>query len=132
MRLFLLTLLPVAVTVTVTPAGDDKPRPDPATLTIKQIMKQAHITPGGRGIRDNLDGKLLDGKATADEKERLLALYTELSYRTPPKGDAESWAKRTGELVAATKDMLAGKEKATERFLKARNCKDCHAAHRVP
>lgn len=133
MRLFFLVLLPVAATVTVTLAADEKkPRPDPATLTLGEIMVQAHVTPRGRGTRDNLDSKMLDGKATADEKERLLALYTELSYRRPPKGDAEAWAKRTTALVDATKDVLAGKEKAAERFRKAQDCKGCHTDHRVP
>jgi hypothetical protein len=99
---------------------------------INRIMKQAHLTPGNRGTRDNLDNKVIDGKATDAEKKELLELYTKLSKADPPKGTAEAWKERTDELVASLKAVYKGEEKAIERFERARDCKSCHTAHRLP
>jgi hypothetical protein len=99
---------------------------------IKVIMKLAHLTPQNRGTRDNLDNKVLDAKATADEKQELLELYTALGKLDPPAGNAEAWKKRTAELVASLQAVYAGKEGAAERFTQAKDCKACHVAHRVP
>jgi hypothetical protein len=99
---------------------------------INRIMKLAHLTPGNRGTWDNLDNKVIDGKATEAEKKELLDLYTKLSKSDPPKGKADAWKERTGELVASLKAVYKGKEKAVERFERARDCKSCHAAHRLP
>lgn len=127
MRTRLIALL--LLTPLVVSAADEEP-PAVGGLGINQIMVQAHLKPMNRGTKNNLDNKLLDGKATEDEKKRLIDLYAELGKRQPPMGDGESWAKRTAELLAATKALADGEDKAAERFLKARDCKGCHAAHR--
>jgi hypothetical protein len=112
---------------------DDQPREQPGDakeLTINQIMKRAHLTPQNRATRNNLDNKVLDNKATADEKKELLDLYSALRKQEPPQGKSEDWGKRVDELVASLKAVYAGEKGAPERFIKARDCKSCHAAHR--
>jgi hypothetical protein len=37
-----------------------------------------------------------------------------------------------GELVESLKAVYAGEKGAAERFTRAKDCKSCHAAHRVP
>jgi hypothetical protein len=110
-------------------AAGEKDRVEPE-LTINQIMVQAHLTPMNRGTRNNLDSKVIDGKATDEEKQQLLDLYQRLSRARPPKGDLNEWKKRTGDMVAAVKAVIKGEEKAAERLAKARDCKACHAKHR--
>jgi hypothetical protein len=112
------------VTLTLSFA-EEKPKP-----TISKIMKQAFLSPYNRGSTNNLDNKLLQGRATEAEKKELLELLTTLSQSTPPKGNLDDWKKRTTEFVAATKALIAGEEMAKERFVKARNCKECHLQHR--
>jgi hypothetical protein len=97
---------------------------------INQIMLQAHLKPGNRGTRDNLDNKVLDGKATDEEKKVLLALYAELSETTPPKGDVGAWRQRTAALRSSLQDFYDGKAGARERFTQAKDCKSCHAVFR--
>ena len=109
------------------PAADEKP-----TIGINQIMVQAHLRPENRGTRNNLDNKLVDGKATDEEKKRLLELYQMLANSKPPAGDLEAWKKRTTEIVDSTQALIRGEDKAAERFIKARDCKECHALHRKP
>jgi hypothetical protein len=112
----------------------DEPRSeqpgDAKELGINQIMKRAHLTPQNRGTRNNLDNKVIDNKATDDEKKELLDPYSSLRKQGPPKGESAEWDKRVGELVDSLKAVYAGEKGATERFIRARDCKSCHAAHR--
>jgi hypothetical protein len=112
-------------------AGRPAPAEEPEKLSINRIMLLAHLTPQNRGTHNNLDNKVLDKKATEAEKKELMELYTALGKLTPPKGKPEDWKVRTDELVAALKAVYADEEKAAERFLKARDCKACHMAHRM-
>jgi RNA polymerase sigma factor (sigma-70 family) len=100
------------------------------TISIPDIMREAHLTPGNRGTKNNLDNKVMDGKATRVEQQQLLDLYQALGRREPPRGDGRAWKARTGEMVAAVKAVMAGENQAAVRLLKARDCKACHAAHR--
>jgi hypothetical protein len=111
-------------------ADDDSP--DDEDRGINQIMKRAYLTPGNRGTRDNLDNKVLDGKATEAEKKELMELFTALGKTKPPYGKIEDWKKRTDELAASLKALYAGEEGAAERFTKAKDCKACHQVHRKP
>ena len=116
-------------------APDEKPREQPGAAkerSISQIMLRAHLTPGNRATRNNLDNKVLDNKATDDEKKELLELYSGLRKQKPPKGKSEEWDKRVGELVESLKAVYAGEKGAKERFSQAKDCKSCHAAHRDP
>jgi hypothetical protein len=107
------------------PAADEKPRPG-----IDQIMVQVHLKPQNRGTRNNLDNKVIDGKASADEQKQLLELYQLLASTKPPKGDLDAWKKRTNEMVDAVQAVIRGEAKAAERLTKARDCKACHTLNR--
>ena len=89
---------------------DDKPK-----LTIKEAMK-LH--------KDKVNDKFAAGKATKEEKEKLLAAYEAMGKHKPPKGDEKEWKDRTDALVKAVKD------EDTEAFKKAVKCADCHKAHK--
>jgi hypothetical protein len=125
-------LLVCAVRLIAAPLDEKPPeKPDGKKhLGIDEIMVQAHLTPENRSTRNNLDNKVLDDKATDDEKKDLLRLYTSLGKQKPPKGGIEEWNKRTDELVASLKAVYAGQKGAKERFKKAADCKACHAVHR--
>ena len=114
-----LTVLAVAATFTLSTlraADDDKPK-----LTIKEAMK-VH--------KEKLHTKVIEGKATAEEKAKLVSVYETMGKNKPPKGDVESWKKLTDELVAAAKDAKEDKEGAADRLKKATNCGDCHKVHK--
>jgi hypothetical protein len=99
-------------------AEDAKPK-----YTIKEVMK---ITAG----KDKLLAKVNEGKGTDEDKKKILEAYEELAKNTPKKGDAESWKKLTTAIVAAAKDVVEGKEGATDALKKATKCGDCHSAHK--
>jgi len=107
------------------PAADKDP-----PIGINQIMVQAHLKPQNRGTRNNLDNKVIDGKATAEEQKELLRLYELLANSKPPKGDLGAWKKRTTEMVDSVRAVIRGDEKAADRLTKARDCKACHSLHR--
>jgi hypothetical protein len=103
-------------------AQGEKPK-----FTIKQIMDKAHESEEeDNALRD----RAIAGKLTKQEKEELLALYIALSQNKPPKGDEKDWKERTDKIVAAAKDLVAGKEGAPAALKAATNCGDCHSLHR--
>ncbi len=93
---------------------DLKPKP-----SIAAVMKRAHKD-------GNLLKKTLDQKASADEAKELLALYEAMAAQKPPKGDEAAWKKLTGEIVDATKKVVAGDKAALEPLKKLTDCKGCH------
>jgi hypothetical protein len=99
-------------------------------LTINEIMVKAHLKPQNRSTRNNLDSKVIDGKATAAEQQELLMLYTALANLKPPRGDLAEWKAATGEMVAAVKAVIRGEVRAADQLTKARDCKSCHDKHR--
>jgi RNA polymerase sigma factor (sigma-70 family) len=101
-----------------------------AELSISDIMVLAHLRPQHRATRNNLDSKVIDGKATPEEQQQLLMLYTALSTLKPPRGGLVEWKARTGEMVGAVKAMIRGEAKAADRLTKVRDCKSCHDKHR--
>jgi hypothetical protein len=109
---------------------DEQPGKAEELRDIKRIMKLAHLTPQNRGTRNNLDNKVLDGKATDGEKKELLKLYTALAKATPSAGKLDDWKSRTEELVGALKAVYNGEDQANQRFIKAKDCKACHELHR--
>jgi len=115
-----LTVLAIAASFALsTLRADDDEKPK---FTIKEAMK-AHA-------KEKLHTKVIEGKATDEEKEKLLSLYEAMGKNKPPKGDAESWKKLTDELVAAAKDAKEGKEGAGDRLKKAVDCGACHKIHK--
>lgn len=107
----------LAFVVNLTSRGaDDKP------VAIKEVMKTC--------MKGGLCAKVASGKATAEEKKKLVALFEDLHKNKPPKGDEESWNKFTTALVDAAKAANEGKEGAGDALKKAANCMGCHSAHK--
>ena len=90
--------------------------------TIKKVMKVA--------MKGALAKTVISGKATAKQKEELLALFKDLAKAKPPKGTEKDWKKKTTALVDAAQDELDGKSGAGAQLKKAANCTACHEAHR--
>jgi hypothetical protein len=101
----------------VVAAEDKKPK-----YTIKEVMTKA--------MKEGLCKKCASGKASDDEKKDLLELLSALSANTPPKGDKESWTKKTQALEEAAKGIADGKKDAGKKLGAAANCKACHSLHK--
>lgn len=84
-------------------AGDDKPK-----YTISEVMKKAMAKKDYKSM----------------EKKELVELFTALSKNKPPKGDPESWKKKTTALLDAAK------EGGAEAVGKVVNCGACHTEHK--
>ena len=102
-RLFVLAAFVLAVTGLGTyQAGfQDKPK-----YTIPDVMQTAHRPP--EKDKPTLLKTVSDGKASKEQKEKLLELYTALGQNKPPKGDAKSWNEKTDALVSAAACVLLG------------------------
>ena len=98
-------------------AADDKPK-----YTTKEVMKLAH------GAKEKLLHKVTEGKASDEEKKKLLELYEEMGKNKPKpgKGDAETWKKMNDAIITAAKGVVEGKEGSAEALKKATKCGDCH------
>jgi cytochrome c556 len=122
MRLTLLTAAVAMLTLgfalnASTAADNDKPQ-----YTIKEVMKEAH--------KEGLLKKVVSGKGSEADAERLLVLYKALAANEPPKGDAESWKTKTEALVQAAQGVVDGKPGAAGQLKKAANCVACHKLHK--
>jgi hypothetical protein len=95
-------------------AAADEPK-----YTIKEVMKEAH--------KEGLLKKVGSGKASKEEKEKLLALYIALHQNKPAKGDAKDFAKQSQTIVDAAKAVVEGKAGSEGALVKAVNCKNCHS-----
>lgn len=91
-------------------------------VAIKEVMKTC--------MKGGLCSKVAKGKANDEEKKKLVAMFEDLSKNKPPKGDEESWKKKTAALIEAAKACAEGKEGAGEALGKAANCMGCHSAHK--
>src|SRR5260370_23911049 len=99
--------------------------------SFKEVMKMAHRVE--KGSKDpSLYQKVADGKATKDDKAKLLELYSALPANKPPKGDADAWKKSTTAIVDAAKGVVDGKADAEKNLKMAMACLDCHKAFRAP
>jgi hypothetical protein len=99
-------------------ADDAKPK-----YSIEDVMKK------GMG-KKGLMAKVTAGDASDEEKKTLHEMFVALAAAEPPKGEADSWKKKTGALVKAAKGIVEGTEGASEKLTKAANCKACHSAHK--
>ncbi len=100
-----------------TTAEDEKPK-----VAIKEVMKTC--------MKGGLCKKVADGKATDEEKKKLVEQFEALAANKPPKGDEAAWKEKTAALVAAAKDCAAGKDGAGAALGKAANCMACHKDHK--
>lgn len=111
-------MLAIAAIWTVSQSqADDKPE-----FTIKDVM--------AKSMKNKLTEKVAKGEGTAEEKAELVKLFTALGKNKPPKGDAESWKTKTDALLAAAKDVVAGKDGATGALGNAMKCGACHGVHK--
>ncbi len=92
--------------------------------TIKQVMKAVEA---GKGSVAN---KVASGKATAEEKDKMVEYAQALAENPCPKGDAESWKEKTKALVEAAKKVQKGEKGAVAEFKKANDCNTCHKPHK--
>jgi len=97
----------------------EKPR-----YSIKTVMKLANDK------EYNLADRVMKGKASPEEQAKLLEWYSTLGANKPPRGDAESWRKKTTAITTSLQAVIDGKDGAEKDFNKAMNCKACHDAHR--
>ena len=97
--------------------GQAKPK-----YTIKQIMKD--------GLKGGLAKKVVEGKATSQEKIQLLDYAIALYETKPKKGDPVGWTKLTGDFVAAAAKVAIDPKAGTAALGKAVNCKACHNKHK--
>ncbi len=123
MRLVKYIVLASVAVLTLAGVGVYQAAEDKA-LDIETIMDKAH-----KG-RNSLYKQVSGGKGTAEQKEELLRLYTDLGKNKPPKGSESDWKKRTDALVSATKDVVADKPGSLNALKRAANCKACHDAHK--
>ena len=94
---------------------------DKAKLTIGDVMEEAH--------ESGLLKKVLEGKASKEEKAKLADLYTSLPLNKPPKGDDKSWKTKTTALLDAAKAVVKD-EKAIPKLKSASTCAACHKVHK--
>lgn len=100
-----------------TTAEEEKPK-----ATIKEVMKTC--------MKGGLCKKVADGKATDEEKKKLVEQFEAMAAGKPPKGDEASWKEKTAVLLAAAKECAEGKEGGGAALSKAMNCMMCHSAHK--
>ena len=120
-KYFVLAALVLGI-VGVTAQSAAEPKND-----IKSVMKKGHK---GKDGGDPLCKVVTTGKATADQKKELLSLYEDLAANKPAKGEEAAWKEKTSAIVAAAKDVVAGKDGAEKTLGKAINCKSCHDVHK--
>ena len=98
-----------------------------ALKTISDIMDEAHD-----GEANSLRNKVVNGKASADDVKKLLALYEDLGKNDPPKGEKAAWKKKTDAIVVAAKKVAANHEDKTALAAlgKATMCGACHKEHK--
>jgi hypothetical protein len=95
-------------------------------FTIKEVMKVA--------IKGDsaLVKKACKGTATPEELRKLVEFCKALTEGTPPRGDMESWTKRSRALyeaaVAIEKDPKS--PEASLRLENAVECRQCHTPHK--
>ncbi len=101
-------------------AADEKPK-----YTIEEVMKKIH-----KPKNDNVFGRIVGGKGTAEDKKLMVEYYESLPLNKPPKGDQKEWEKRTQAVLAAAKAVEKGGDaKAVATLKAAANCKECHDLH---
>jgi hypothetical protein len=110
-----------ALLLTASLAGADDKDTEKPKYTIKEVMK---IVAG----KDKLLAKVTDGKGTDEDNKKVLEAFEELHKNEPKagKGSSEDWKKLTAAIVAASKDVVEGKEGAPAALKKAASCGDCH------
>lgn len=92
--------------------------------TVEEIMKALH-----KG-NDSVGKKVLNGKGTPADFEKLVEYYTSLPLNDPPQGDPAGWKQKTTAVLIAAQALKDGKPGALSQYTKAVSCKDCHSIYR--
>jgi hypothetical protein len=100
------------------------PAQDKAKVSIKEVMEKAH-----KG-NPALCAKVASEKASKEEKQQLLDLWSALGENKPPKGPEKSWKEKTDALVSAAKGAVADDKGYGAKVKAAVNCKGCHEVHK--
>jgi hypothetical protein len=124
MRTAVLRLAALALAVVCYWAIDASGVQEKPKYSISEVMKEAH------GGKMKLVDKVASGKASKEEAEKLVELYTALGQNKPPKGDEADWKKRTDALVEAAKLCCDGDKEGGKKLKAAAACKGCHDAHK--
>lgn len=109
--------LAVATTFLLDGTAQDAPK-----HTIKDVMKKAH--------KEGLLKTVAGGKASKEEKDMLVEMYTSLSLNKPPKGDLADWKTRTETMLTNAKDAAKDAKGAGAKLQKSVDCKTCHSMHK--
>ncbi len=91
-----------------------------STKTIKEVMAAAF-----KGD-DSLYKKVTSGKASAEEKAKLLDCLIYLVQNEAPKGDATEWKMMSGRAMMAAGMVVVGRAEGMDELKAAGNCKACH------
>ncbi len=94
------------------PSMPDEPK------SIKAVMKEA--------MKNGLAKKVAEGKASDEEKMKVLNLLIDLVENEAPKGDATEWKMMAGTAMMNAAKVVVGREGAGEAFGKSIDCKACH------
>lgn len=113
---------------TIVRAAENAEKAEPKHA-IEDVMHGAHLAPEGeKSLRD----RVLEGQASAEDKQQLLDLYISLAENKPPKGEAEAWQDKTGAVILAAAKIVVGREGGADDLRKATNCAACHKDHKPP
>ena len=87
-----------------------------------------------KAMQDGHKSKLLDkvtgGKASDEEKKKLVELYKAMAAEEAPKGDQADWKKKVGDLLSAAEGVASGDKAAVAKLKAASDCKACHSLHK--
>jgi len=117
--------LAVSVGVAIGVAQDKKDGGAPAAkpkYTIKEVMQEAH--------KKGLLKTVLGGKATPDEKAKLLEYYVAMYEGKPKKGEPASWTKKSADALAAAAKLVVDPKANPAELKAAADCMGCHKEHK--
>lgn len=114
-------VLSTVLRIAVAAEGDSAAKPK---HTIQEVMKNANA-----GGAKSLLKQVTSGKASQEDRLKLLDYYISLVENKPPKGDMQSWQTIAGTAALAAAKVAVGRDGATAELSAATNCKACHSAH---
>ena len=80
--------------------------------------------------KKSIVNRVRDGQGSKEDIEILVIHYGVLAKSEPPRGEMDSWKKKTKELNRTIKNLQSGKANALAEFKEASNCKACHNVHK--
>lgn len=83
---------------------------------------------GQKSLRD----RVLEGKATPEEKQELLDFYISLAENKAPKGEQADFNEKTGAVVLSAAKIVVGRKDGPDALRKATVCAECHKDHKPP